>query len=102
MTTTGNRDGFWLRIIYIVSALVSAAVAFLILGPRPAGARAGLDVSMLPTVNASLNALTAALLSLKRADSNVNLRWVLRRDSLRELLRRIVPKRRLPNFDLAR
>ncbi len=62
MTTTGNRDGFWLRIIYIVSALVSAAVAFLILGPRPAGARAGLDVSMLPTVNASLNALTAALL----------------------------------------
>ncbi len=56
------RDGFWLRIIYIVSALVCAAVAFLILGPRPAsGGR--LDVSALPLVNASLNALTTVLLA---------------------------------------
>lgn len=61
-TTTAPRDGFWLRIIYIVSALVSAAVAFLILGPRPEGMRGALDVSLLPTVNASLNALTLVLL----------------------------------------
>jgi len=59
---TQARDGFWLRIIYIVSVLISAAVAFLILGPRPEGTRGALDVSMLPTVNASLNALTAVLL----------------------------------------
>ena len=58
----GRRDGFWLRIIYIGSVLISAAVAFLILGPRPEGTRGALDVSMLPTVNASLNALTAVLL----------------------------------------
>lgn len=55
------RDGFWLRIIYIVSALVCAAVAFLILGPRPAGG-GSLDVSSLPLVNASLNAATTVLL----------------------------------------
>jgi uncharacterized membrane protein YozB (DUF420 family) len=55
------RDGFWLRIIYIASALICAAVGFLILGPRPAGGR-GLDVSALPLVNASLNALTTVLL----------------------------------------
>ncbi|MBM4374651.1 MAG: DUF420 domain-containing protein [Deltaproteobacteria bacterium] len=55
------RDGFWLRIIYIVSALVCAAVAFLILGPRPSGG-GSLDVSALPLVNASLNGLTTLLL----------------------------------------
>ncbi|MCA9625686.1 MAG: DUF420 domain-containing protein [Myxococcales bacterium] len=60
--TTSTRDGFWLKIIYIVSALICAAVAFLILGPRPAGTRGALDVSALPTVNASLNALTTLLL----------------------------------------
>jgi putative membrane protein len=57
-----KRDGFWLRIIYIVSALVCAAVAFLILGPRPEGTHGALDVSTLPTLNASLNALTTLLL----------------------------------------
>lgn len=57
------RDGFWMRIIGIVSVLISAAVAFLILGPRPEGMAGSLDVSMLPTVNASLNG-TAALLLL--------------------------------------
>jgi putative membrane protein len=56
-----GRDGFWLRIIYIVSALVCAAVAFLILGPRPSGG-GGLDVSALPLVNASLNGVTTVLL----------------------------------------
>ncbi len=55
------RDGFWLRIIYIASALICAAVAFLILGPRPSGG-GRLDVSALPLVNASLNGLTTLLL----------------------------------------
>jgi len=57
-----RNDGFWLRIIYIVSALLCGAVAFLILGPRPEGMTGALDVSALPTVNASLNALTTLLL----------------------------------------
>lgn len=56
------RDGFWIRIIAIVSVLISAAVAFLILGPRPEGMRGALDVSMLPTVNASFNAAAGVLL----------------------------------------
>ena len=34
---TANTDSFWLRIIYIVSVIISGAVAFLILGPRPVG-----------------------------------------------------------------
>jgi len=63
-TTIGNenRDSFWLRIIYVVSVVVSAAVAFLILGPRPEGLAGSVDVSMLPLVNASLNGLTTLLL----------------------------------------
>lgn len=63
LTTRPARrgDSFWLPIIYIVSALLCAAVMFLIYGPRPAG-HLGLDVSRLPTVNASLNGLTAILL----------------------------------------
>lgn len=56
-------ERFWLRIIYIVSAAVSLAVAFLILGPRPEGVAGGLDVSFLPTVNAALNGTTALLLT---------------------------------------
>ncbi len=62
-TTQGRGDSFWLPIIYIVSALLCAAVMFLIYGPRPDGIGT-LDVSALPTVNASLNALTAVLLVL--------------------------------------
>jgi putative membrane protein len=62
MSETSKQDNFWLRIIYIVSVLISAAVAFLILGPRPEGMEGRLDVSMLPLVNASLNALTGILL----------------------------------------
>lgn len=61
-TSQTTRDGFWLRIIYIVSAVICAAVAFLILGPRPEATRGALDVSALPAVNASFNALTTALL----------------------------------------
>ena len=40
-----RSDNFWLRIIYIISVLVSAAVAFLILGPRPDGIEGALDVT---------------------------------------------------------
>lgn len=56
------RDGFWSRIIYIVSALAVGAVFFLVYGPRPDGLDGRLDVSALPTVNASLNATTTVLL----------------------------------------
>ena len=57
-----NQDSFWLRIIYIVSLIISAAVAFLILGPRPEGIEDTLDVSGLPLVNATLNGITTILL----------------------------------------
>ena len=57
-----NQDNFWLRIIYIVSVVISAAVAFLILGPRPVGIEGALDVSVLPLVNATLNGITTILL----------------------------------------
>ena len=59
-----RKDNFWIKIIYIVSIIISGAVAFLILGPRPDGINGSLDVSALPTVNASLNALTTTLLVL--------------------------------------
>ncbi len=59
-----GTDGFWLRIIYIVSVLISGAVAFLILGPRPEGIDTSVDVSALPLVNCLLNATTAVLLVL--------------------------------------
>ena len=57
-----SKDNFWVNIIYIVSVVISAAVAFLILGPRPEGVNEALDVTILPTVNASLNAITTVLL----------------------------------------
>ncbi|HIA85399.1 MAG TPA: DUF420 domain-containing protein [Candidatus Marinimicrobia bacterium] len=57
-----NQDSFWLRIIYIFSLIISATVAFLILGPRPAGIEGALDVSKLPLLNASLNGMTTILL----------------------------------------
>ena len=57
-----NQDSFWLRIIYIVSLIISAAVAFLIIGPRPEGIEDSLDVSGLPLVNATLNGITTILL----------------------------------------
>ena len=59
---SSETEGFWLRIIYIVSVLVTAAVAFLILGPRPHGVESALDVSVLPRVNATLNGVTTVLL----------------------------------------
>ena len=57
-----NKDSFWIRIIYIISIIISAAVAFLILGPRPEGIEGSIDVSVLPTVNATLNSITTMLL----------------------------------------
>jgi len=57
-----NNDTFWTRIIYVVSAVISLAVAFLILGPRPDGMEGSMDVSMLPFVNAFLNGMTTLLL----------------------------------------
>jgi len=56
------NDSFWLRIIYIVTTVISLAVAFLILGPRPDGLEAMLDVSALPLVNATVNSITTLLL----------------------------------------
>ena len=57
-----NQDNFWLRIIYIFSLIISAAVAFLILGPRPEGVEGALDVSGLPLLNATINGITTVLL----------------------------------------
>ena len=59
-----TEDNFWIKIIYIVSVVISGAVAFLILGPRPEGVNGSLDVSLLPKVNASINAITTLLLVL--------------------------------------
>jgi len=56
------KDRFWLNIIYILSAVLCGAVAFLILGPRPETLQGKLDVSGLPRVNASINSLTTVLL----------------------------------------
>ncbi len=59
---TDARPHAFQRPIYVISALVCAVVAFLMVGPRPEGVAGSLDVSALPTVNASLNGLTTALL----------------------------------------
>tara|TARA_B100000073_G_scaffold31082_1_gene23646 strand:+ start:1328 stop:1846 length:519 start_codon:yes stop_codon:yes gene_type:complete len=57
-----NKDKFWLNIIYILSAVLSIAVAFLILGPRPEGVEGSIDISYLPFTNATLNFITTILL----------------------------------------
>ena len=56
------KDSFWLRIIYLLSGVLSLAVAFLILGPRPEGIEGAIDVSSLPLANALLNLATTILL----------------------------------------
>ena len=71
--TASTKDLFWLRIIYIVSIVISLAVGFLILGPRPEGMEGMLDVSVLPHLNALLNStctvlLLAALWFIKRKE----------------------------------
>jgi len=57
-----KQDNFWLRIIYIVSLIISAAIAFLILGPRPEGIEGTLNVSALPLINATFNGINTILL----------------------------------------
>jgi putative membrane protein len=53
-----KKDSFWLKIIYIFSAILTLAVAFLILRPRPEGLNNVIDVSGLPKVNVLFNGLT--------------------------------------------
>lgn len=50
------------QVIYVVSGVLCAAVAFLILGPRPQWAVGMVDVSGLPAVNATFNGITGLLL----------------------------------------
>ncbi len=56
------NDAFWMKIIFILSATICAAVAFLFWGPRPEALQGRLDVSALPKINAGLNVLTTVLL----------------------------------------
>ena len=79
------QDSFWLRIIYLLSGVLSLAVAFLILGPRPEGIEGAIDVSSLPLVNALLNLATTILLIIG---------YVLIRLKKREMHRRVM----LPAF----
>ena len=58
------NDAFWMKIIFILSATVCAAVAFIFWGPRPEALQGRLDVSGLSKVNAGLNILTTCLLIL--------------------------------------
>ena len=55
-------NSFWTRIIYIISFIIIGAVAFLILGPRPANFQGSLDVSSLPKLNVFFNSATTILL----------------------------------------
>lgn len=55
-------NSFFVRIIYILSVVICAVVAFLIYGPRPEALHGQLDVSFLPTVNATLNGTSTVLL----------------------------------------
>ena len=64
MENTVWKDTFWIRIIYIVSIVITLTLAFLILGPRPEGMEGKLDVSALPLVNALLNTTSTLLLLL--------------------------------------
>ena len=75
------QDSFWLRIIYILSGVLSLAIAFLILGPRPEGIEGAIDVSSLPLVNALLNLATTILLIIG---------YVLIRLKKREMHRRVM------------
>ena len=50
------------RWVGVVSGAVFLAVLFLLVGPRPAGVAGAVDVSLLPWLNALLNAATALLL----------------------------------------
>jgi len=56
-----STEGFWNRIIGIVSVIIVAAVVFVIFGPRP-DLGGTLDVSGLPVVIMAFNASTTVLL----------------------------------------
>ncbi len=62
MTETATEDLSWQRPINVISAVICIVVGLLILGPRPPGVAGALDVSALPTVNATLNACTTLVL----------------------------------------
>ena len=77
-----SKDKFWLRIIYIISIVITLGVAFLILGPRPEGMDGMIDVSGLPLVNAILNStstvlLLAALWFIKRKEIELHKKTML-------------------------
>lgn len=55
-------DAAWQKPIYVVSLVVCVVVGLLLLGPHPPGVAGSVDVSHLPAVDASLNALTTVLL----------------------------------------
>jgi len=59
---TARGESFWMRIIGVVSALLIAAVFFLIYGPRLPELAGRPDVSALPHLNAALNATSGVLL----------------------------------------
>lgn len=61
-SVTDRQEVVRQRVIYALSAVVCAIVAFLLLGPRPAGVAGAIDVSALPWVNAALNSLTFLVL----------------------------------------
>ena len=50
------------RAISAVSVALVLVVAFLLMGPRPAGVAGAVDVSMLPWVNAAINSVTTGVL----------------------------------------
>lgn len=67
LPSPGRTDRFWLTVIGIVSVVLVGAVAFLILGPRPAGVAGRIDVSGLPAVNATFNGLAGVCLCVAYA-----------------------------------
>ena len=62
MKNSRLNDSLWIKIIYIISIVITLVVAFLILGPRPSGIEGSIDVSGLPFINASLNFISTVLL----------------------------------------
>jgi putative membrane protein len=69
------------RWIYLLSGVICVVVGFLIMGPRPPGLAGAVDVSLLPTVNASLNGvafclLMAGFVAVKSGRKRVH-RWLM-------------------------
>lgn len=62
--TEANEGKRAQSVILGLSVVICLVVAFLILGPRPAGLAGSVDVSFLPTVNATLNSIATVLLLL--------------------------------------